>query len=258
MAAGVEPAVSAHRTEREQLPRGQLVDPGRRRDSHRPRRSVPTLIPTTCARSPGPDGHSGSCRQLLMELPGCLDVPERFVETTCDVVVAVYVESRPREAARAGLPFERTHGRSTPAASALVFVDGDVVDPRHRGIIRRWTEPQHADPLAILRIRRDRQDMPHGRESIREERIERSLRGDLRGLADGLPVALELGGIIVDRPREVCLELIREHGAKIRCPLRSLRAGERRHHDRSYVVELRAELPEDLSRYTLALSDETQ
>ena len=84
------------------------------------------------------------------------------------------------------------------------------------------------------------------------------MRGDLRGLADGFPVALELGGIIVDRPREVCLELIREHGAKIRCPLRSLRAGERRHHDRSYVVELRAELPEDLSRYTLALSDETQ
>src|SRR5213082_1834074 len=85
-----------------------------------------------------------------MELPGCLDVPERFVETTCDVVVAVNVEARAREPARAGLRLERMHDRAAPALSALVLVHRDVVDPRHRRVIGRRTEPQHADPLASL------------------------------------------------------------------------------------------------------------
>jgi hypothetical protein len=110
-----------------------------------------------------------------MELPGSLEVPERFVEATCDVVVAVHVEARAREAARPGLTLERAHDRPAPAPSAFVLVHHGVVDPRHRRVIVRRTEPEHPDPFVAVRIRRDQQGVAGGRESIRQERIERTL-----------------------------------------------------------------------------------
>src|SRR5438445_11626740 len=52
MALGVVPAVSADRTEREQLPRGQLVDRCCQPDRERPRRSAVAVTGTNSSRAP--------------------------------------------------------------------------------------------------------------------------------------------------------------------------------------------------------------
>src|SRR5580765_64754 len=195
-----------------------------------------------------------------MELPGRLDVPERFVETTRDVVVAVHVEASAREAARAGLTLERAHDRPAPSPSALVFVHRDVVDPRHRRIIGGRAEPQNPDLFSIIRTRRDQQGVAEGRESIREERIERRSRSDLSGLARRLPVAFELRRVTVDRPFEIRDELIgehrTEHGQRPRWAFWVSR--EDRDHRSSNVVRVHSQRAHDLNGDTLTLADETQ
>src|SRR6476620_1014375 len=194
-----------------------------------------------------------------MELPGSLEIPERFVEMTRDVVVAVDVEARAQEAARAGLTLERAHDRPAPATSAFLLVDDDVVDPRHRRVVGRWAEPQHADPFAVVRIRRDQHGVAEGRESIRQERIERCSRGDLGGLAGRFPVALELGRVVVDRPFEIRDELIGEHRTKYERARRALWVSrEDRDHRSSNVFGVHPQRAQDLNGDTLSLPDETQ
>src|SRR5439155_11768563 len=194
-----------------------------------------------------------------MELPGGFDVPERFVEAACDVVVAVHVEARAREPACAGLTLERAHDRPAPSLTAALFVHRDVVDPRHRRVIGRGAEPQHADALAVVRGHRDEQDLSRGRQAVREERIVGSTRGNLRRLAGRLAVTFELTRIVIDRPVEVRVELVGEQGAKAnRSGRSSLLPRERCDDGRPYDAELDAESAQHLSRHAFALTDETQ
>ena len=92
-----------------------------------------------------------------------------------------------------------------------------------------------------------------------KERGERGSGSFEGGIADGLPIPLELSRVVVDRPLEISVELVGEHGAKDGGPTRnSLLTGERRDDGRAHVVELHTEPSQDLCRDAFALPDQTQ